>query len=277
REGVFTLRTLDDAMAIREYAARCGEAVVIGGGLLGLETARGLKTLGLSVTALEFFPRLCPRQLDEEGATVFQRMVERLGIRVGLSADAKAIVGDGRVESVVLQDGRDFPAQMVVIAAGVKSNTELAADAGLKVEKGVVVDDHMATSAPHIYSAGDAASFQGRSWGIIPVARAQALVAAANMSGDDAIYEEVVPSTTLKIVDIELTSIGRAIPEEEGNVEIRRSDPEAGIYKKVVLEDDTLVGAIVIGERALARELERLISQKISMGHKEVVELLETY
>jgi len=140
KKGVFTLRTLDDALAIREYAASCQEAVVIGGGLLGLEAARGLKVLGL--------------------------------------AETKAILGNGEVRGVVLRDGREFPAQMVLIATGVRSNAGLAAEAGLQVERGVVVNERMLSDAPNIYSAGDAASFRGRSWGIIPVARSQALVAA---------------------------------------------------------------------------------------------------
>lgn len=275
KRGVFTLRTLDDARAIREYAARCQEAVVIGGGLLGLETARGLKVQGLSVTALEFFPRLCPRQLDQEGADVFQGMIERLGIEVGLSAETQVLAGDDGMERVILKDGREFPAQMVVIATGVRPDTELAASAGLETDRGVVVDEHMVTSAPAVYCAGDAASFQGRSWGIIPVAQAQARVAAANMAGEESVYEEVVPSTTLKIVGIELTSVGEAIPEDNGFEEIRYSDPEAGVYRKLVLRQGTLVGAIIVGDKESARELERLVTRGVQMDRQEARELLE--
>ena len=271
KKGVFTLRTLDDALAIREYAARCQEAVVIGGGLLGLEAARGLKVLGLSVTTLEFSPRLLPRQLDDEGGAIFRRLIEGLGVGVALKAETKAILGNGEVRGVVLRDGREFPAQMVLIATGVRSNAGLAAEAGLQVERGVVVDERMLSDAPNIYSAGDAASFRGRSWGIIPVARSQALVAAANMAGDNVLYEAVVPSNTLKIVGIDLTSAGTVMPEGEEFGEIRRSDPEAGVYKKLVLKDDALVGAIVIGDKALARKLERMVIRKAKLSREEAL------
>jgi nitrite reductase (NADH) large subunit len=273
KKGVFTLRTLDDALTIQEYAAHCQEAVVIGGGLLGLEAARGLKMLGLSVTALEFFPRLLPRQLDAEGSAIFQRLIEELGIRVGLQAETKSILGNGEVRGVLLKDGREFPAQMVLVAAGARSNAGLAVEAGLQIKRGVQVDERMASSAPDIYAAGDAA-YRGRAWGIIPVASAQALVAAANMAGDNVLYEEVVPSNTLKIVGIDLTSTGTVTPEGEGFVEIRRSDPEAGIYKKLVMKDDTAVGAIVLGDKSLARKLGSIVSGAAKLSREEALNLL---
>jgi nitrite reductase (NADH) large subunit len=274
KKGVFSLRTLDDALAIKEYASHCQEAVVIGGGLLGLEAARGLKALGLSVTALEFFPRLLPRQLDDEGSAVFQQLIEGLGIGVGLKAETRTILGNGEVGGVILKDGREFPAQMVLIAAGARSNAGLAAEAGLKIERGVWVDERMATDAPDVFAAGDAA-YRGRAWGIIPVASAQALVAGANMAGDNVLYEEVVPSNTLKIVGIDLTSAGTVVPEGEGFVEIRRSEPEAGVYKKLVLQkDDTLVGAIVIGDKALARKLWGLVTSRAKLSREEALALL---
>jgi len=274
--GVFTLRTLDDALKVRERAADCREAVVIGGGLLGLETARGLRALGLSVTVLETSPHLLPRQLDREGAAVLQRLVEGMGIGVVTGARAGAVLGDGGAERVVLEDGREFPAQVVLVAAGVRCNAALAAEAGLEVNRGVVVDERMATSAPDIYAAGDVASFRDRSWSIIPQARAQARVAAANMAGEGAVYEEIVPSTTLKIVGISLTSCGVVTAEEgEGFVELRRSDPEAGTYGKLVMEDGRLVGAIVIGNRSLARRLEKLVVARATVDRQEASNLLK--
>jgi nitrite reductase (NADH) large subunit len=274
-EGVFTLRTLEDALAIKAYAPRCEQAVVIGGGLLGLESARGLQGLGLSVTALEFFPRLLPRQLDDEGAAVFRQMVEDLDIGVAVGANTQAILGGGAVERVVLQDGREFPAQLVLVATGMRCNAGLAAEAGLEVDRGVVVDDHLRTSAPDVYAAGDVASFRGRSWGIIPQAREQAVVAAANMAGDEVIYEEIVPSTTLRIAGIHLTSCGKEpSSEEEGWTVYRESDPAAGAYRKLALEEDVAIQAIVIGDRALARKLEALVIQGSKVDQEEVRDLL---
>jgi nitrite reductase (NADH) large subunit len=274
KRGVFTLRTLDDALAIREHAARCEQAVVLGGGLLGLESARGLKALGLSVTVLEFFSHLLPRQLDEDGAAVFLTLVEGLGIDVAVNANCKAVEGDGEVTGVVLEDGREFPAQMVLVATGMRCNAGLASDAGLRVDRGVVVDERMAASAADVYAAGDATSFQGRSWGIIPQARAQAQVAAANMAGANEVYEEIIPSTTLKIVGINLTSCGVRGQEDDECFAIRRSDPDKGIYKKLVLKGDTAVQTIVIGDRALARKLEELVVRQASLSREEAAALL---
>jgi len=275
RRGVFTLRTLDDALAIREYAARSRHAVVIGGGLLGLEAARGLLGLGLTVTVLEFFSRLMPRQLDEEGAALFRVLVERLGLQVTLNARTQAFLGDEAVQGVRLEDGREIPAQMVLVCTGVRCNADLAAAAGLTVNRGVVVDTRMSTSVPDIYAAGDLASFNGRSWGIIPQARAQALVAAANMAGEEATYEEVVPSTTLKITGIDLTSCGVAVPEGEGFLELRHTDPAAGIYRKLVLQGDVAVGAIVIGDRDAARRFEALTTAHAPLSREEATALVK--
>jgi nitrite reductase (NADH) large subunit len=275
KRGVYSLRTLEDALAIREYAANCERAVVIGGGLLGLESARGLKALGLSVSALEFAPYLLPRQLDEKGAAIFRHLVEDLGIDVAVGANTKAIVGDEAVEGVILHDGRTFPAQLVLVAAGVRCDTALAAESGLETDRGVVVDEQMRTSAPDVYCAGDAAWFNGRSWAIIPQAKAQAEVAAANMAGDDAAYEEIVPSTTLKIVGISLTSCGVDVSQDENVAELRRSDVEGGVYKKLVLRDDVAVQAMVIGNRSLARKLEKLVMGRAKMRQEEAAELLD--
>jgi len=274
KRGAFTLRTLDDAVAIRDYAARCQRAVVVGGGLLGLEAAKGLKGLGLEVTVLEYTGRLLPRQLDVEGAAVFQGLVKKMGLQVALGADTKAILGDGEAAGVLLKDGREFPAQLVLIATGVRCNSRLAAEAGLPSERGIVVDERMVTAAPDVYAAGDVASFHGRSWGIIPVAMAQAAVAAANMAGESSLYQEVVPSNTLKIAGIDLTSCGTVVPEGEGLVEVRPPAAEKGAYRKLVLKEGTLVGAIVIGNRALARKVEGLVISRARMGRKQALELI---
>jgi nitrite reductase (NADH) large subunit len=202
-------------------------------------------------------------------------MVEDLDIGVAVGANTQAILGGGAVERVVLQDGREFPAQLVLVATGMRCNAGLAAEAGLEVDRGVVVDDHLRTSAPDVYAAGDVASFRGRSWGIIPQAREQAVVAAANMAGDEVIYEEIVPSTTLRIAGIHLTSCGKEpSSEEEGWTVYRESDPAAGAYRKLALEEDVAIQAIVIGDRALARKLEALVIQGSKVDQEEVRDLL---
>lgn len=272
-EGIFTLRTLEDAIAIREYASRCEKAIVVGGGLLGLEVARGLQTLGLEVTVLERGPYPLPRQLDPEGAAIFRQLIEDMGIKILTNASIVAIARNRKVHGVRLEDGRELSTDMVLIAAGVRCNSELAAAAGILVDRGIVVDERMRTSAPDIFAAGDVASFNGRSWGIIPVAREQARVAAANMAGEEATYREVVPSNTLKIVGIDLTSVGLTNPGE-GFTQLKSADPERGVYKKLVLKGEIPVGAIVIGDRALARRLETIVSSGSPLSLEEARELL---
>ncbi len=273
-KGVFTLRTLEDALAIKNYSERCEKAVILGGGLLGLEVARALKVRGLSVTVLERGPHLLPRQLDKEGAAVFHKLIENMGIDVLSSAEARAILGNGEVKGVVLRDGRELPAQLIVIAAGVRCNAELAKEAGLRVEGGIVVDEKMATSAPDIYAAGDVASFRGQTWGIIPVALAQARVAAASMAGEEAFYKEVVPSNSLKITGIDLTSAGEVNLPEDQAIHLRLSKPEAGLYRKLVLNNGKLVGGISIGDKEWGATMEKLVKDKTPITVEEAKKLL---
>ena len=246
--GVFTLRNVDDALAIREYASRVGTAVVIGGGLLGLESARGLKEFGLDVTVIEFFPWLLPRQLDQQGATVLRRKFEKMGIPVITEATSQAIEGDGRAKGVLLKDGRHVPGELVLISTGVRCNSALAAATGLKVNRGVVVDDHLRTDAPDIYAVGDVAEFSGRSYGIIPAAIEQARVAGANIAGQtNEVYKGTVASNTLKVVGVDLTSVGTFNAPDESYQEHRFLDIDKGIYRKLVTHEDRLVGAILLG------------------------------
>ncbi|MGC9348479.1 MAG: NAD(P)/FAD-dependent oxidoreductase, partial [Anaerolineae bacterium] len=262
KHGVLTWRTLEDTLEMEKAAISCHNVVVIGGGLLGLEASRGLKTFCARVTVVEFFPRLMPRQLDAVGARLLQDFVEGLGIEVFVGARTEEIEGNDTVTGVRLHGGEVLPTQTVVCATGVRPNDAIAEAAGIEVDRGVVVDDHMATSAPDVYAAGDIAVYKGYSWAIAPIAQAQSRVAAANMAGEEKIYDVVVPSTTLKVVGIDVSSVGLVNPTEEDDerVEVRHLDKEAGTYKKVVLRDEVIVGSIVINDRQLARELENKIA-----------------
>ncbi len=269
KAGVFTLRNLTDALAIRAHAARAATAVVIGGGLLGLEAARGLNLLGLKVTIVEFFARLLPRQLDEAGAAVLQKAIEALGIAVVTNAATEELLGAERVAGARLKDGRQLPADLVLISAGVRSNVEFAAAAGLKVNRGVVVDEAMRASEPDIWAAGDVAEFAGRVWGIIPAAVEQARVASANMlapaGAGAAAYVDIVPANTLKVLGIDLTSIGNVNPEGAGFTELRRVDAAAGRYEKLVLRDGKIVGAILLGSQTRVATVSELINQGVNV------------
>lgn len=274
KNGVFTWRTLADTLELEQAASFCGKTIVLGGGLLGLEAARGLLGFCGDVTVLEFFPRLLPRQLDVEGAAVLQRFVESLGIHVVVGAQSEEIMGDHAVTGLRLKDGREFPTGMVLVAAGVRCQAGLAQEAGLAVDRGIVVDEHMATSAPDIYAAGDAAVFKGYSWAIAPIAQAQGRVAAVNMAGDAAVYDVVVPSTTLKVVGIDVSSVGLVNPETDDYIEIRAVEAEANSYKKIVLHSGRIVGSIVINNKVLAKSLENRIAQGEAMTPDQARALL---
>lgn len=274
KNGVFTWRTLADTLELEQAASFCGKTIVLGGGLLGLEAARGLLGFCGDVTVLEFFPRLLPRQLDVEGATVLQRFVESLGIRVVVGAQAEAVLGEHTVTGLRLKDGREFPAGLVLVAAGVRCQAQLAQAAGLAVDRGIVVDEYMTTSAPDIYAAGDAAVFKGYSWAIAPIAQAQGRVAALNMAGEATAYDVVVPSTTLKVVGIDVSSVGIVNPETADYIEIRAMEAEANSYKKIVLHDGRIVGSIVINNKVLAKNLENRIAQRETMTPDQAQALL---
>ncbi len=264
--GVFALRTADDARAIREYVQGKRQAVVIGGGLLGLEAARSLRALGLEVTVVEFYGWLLPRQLDQPGAEILTRIIAGMGIQVITGAATECFEENECVGGLHLKDGRELPADLVLISAGVRPRVELAQAAGLTVNKGIVVDDHLRTSTAGIYAAGDCAEHAGRVYGILPAVWDQAPIAAANMAGREASYSGTIPTTTLKVVGLDLTSIGEVNPEGEGFEELRRSEPEAGRYVKLVLRQGRLVGAILLGERRRVRLLSRLIADRADVS-----------
>ena len=261
KEGVFTLRTLDDARAMKAYAADIRSVVVIGCGLLGLETARALLSLGLDVRMLESEPRLLPRQLDGEGAQVLQARLEAIGLHFLTNAQTETILGNGRVTGVRLRDGRVVEGEMVLISTGIRSRVELAREAGLEVNRGLIVDEQLRTSAADVYAAGDVAEFEGIVYGIIPAAVEQAQVAAANMVNQgSATYSGTVPATTLKIVGIDLTSLGDATAAGDEFDILRQTDPAAGVYRRLTLRDGKIVGAILLGDTQNIRPLKQLIA-----------------
>jgi len=267
KEGVFTLRTLEDALAIKAYAQRASAAVVIGGGLLGLETARALRTAGLDVTVVEFFPYLLPRQLDTEGADVLQSLLEAQGLQVITSGATEAILGEGRADGIRLKDGRAVAGELILFSTGIRSETALAQAAGLEVNRGVIVDEHLQTSAEDIFAAGDAAEFEGQVYGIIPAAIEQARIAAANMvASGSTTYTGTIPATTLKVAGAELTSMGESVAEGDEYTPLRRADMEAGRYRKFVLREGRIVGAILLNDKERLQPTTQLIEQGVDVS-----------
>jgi nitrite reductase (NADH) large subunit len=262
KDGVFTLRTLDDALAIKAYARQASTALVIGGGLLGLETARALRTAGLDVTVVEFFPYLLPRQLDQEGAEILQSLLKAQGLEVVTDAATQAVLGDARADCIRLKDTRVIEGDLVIFSTGIRCEAKLAQAAGLKVKRGVVVDGHLQTSAEDVFAAGDAAEFEGRVYGIIPPAIDQARVAAANMvTPGSATYSGSMPATTLKVAGAELTSLGESVVEGDEYTHLRHTDLAAGQYRKLVLQEGRIVGAIFLNDPARVRPATQLMER----------------
>ncbi len=277
-DGVFAVRSAGDALALREWIQGRKQAVVIGGGLLGLESARGLCHGGLDVTVLEVADWLLPRQLDEDGAALLQRAVEKIGIKILTSAHTETIQGDGNVTGVSLKDGRTIPAEALVVSTGIRSAISFLEGSGIATDRAVIVDAGMRTSAPDVYAIGDVAEYQGVSWGIVPVAIAQADVAARFITGDESKpYVPVPPSSTLNITGIHVSSVGESACGPEGCVEHVHSDEAAGLYRKVVLQDGVIVGAIVIGSRIGVRELGTMITRGLDVAHHGDALVSETF
>ncbi len=280
KKGFFTLRTIKDVLSIKEYSSNGKNAVFIGGGLLGLEAARGLKVRGLDVTVVEFSSRLLPRQLDEKGAKVLQRLIEKMGIKIVLSGESDEVLGKNNVEGLRLKDGRTVETDIVIISAGITPRIELAKEAGITVNKGIVINERMETSIKDIYAAGDCAEFQGRVYGLWTASSEQGAIAGSNISGANTVYNGTVPSTTLKIVGIDLTSIGIVNPEtppisplvkegEGGFKELIREDGSDDIYKKLVVKNGKIVGAIVLGDTKEARTIGKLIKNGADISKYE--------
>ncbi len=263
KTGVFSLRSIKDALTIKEYTKKTRNAIIIGGGLLGLEFAASLRKLGQHVEVVEIFPRLLPRQLDQDGATILKDRIQTRDISIVLGVKTEEILGKKTVSGILLDNGEELSGDLVLVSAGVRSNTDLAVNSGIKVEKGVVVDEHVQTSVNDVYAAGDVAEFRGRVYGIIPAALEQANIAAINMlEKEKRVYKGTIPSNTLKIVGVDLTSLGLVNPEGPQYEEVKKTDKGKGIYKKIVLEKGKIVGAIFLGGRKGVTWIKKLMDQK---------------
>jgi len=247
-DGTFVLRTAEDAARIRAYAQRHAVrwAVVAGGGLLGLEAAHALGRLGLQVTVLERGERLLARNIDPRASQLVHQHLTRAGIEIRYRVSATALDGGSALQRVRLDDGSELPAGLFLAAIGITPNTELAAAAGIAVDRGVVVDDRMRTSAAGVYAVGDAAQHAGAVLGLWPVATKQAEVAAANLLGQDESLANDLPAMILKGVDLDLTAIGRVEPAP-GDAVFTEDLPALPSYRRLLVHDGVVVGVLVLG------------------------------
>jgi nitrite reductase (NADH) large subunit len=245
--GVLTFRDRADVEAILDTASRKGRAVVIGGGLLGLEAAYGLNKAGADVTVVHLMDRLMERQLDASSAALLRQALEARGIKVVLGAESEAIEGSGTVTGLRLKDGRVIEADAIVMAVGIRANASLARDAGIEVKRGIVVDDTMRASDPDIFAIGECAEHRGICYGLVEPAYEQARVLARNLAGESARYEGSLLATNLKVSGVSVFSAGDFLGSPDSEP-ICLSDPERSAYRKLVIKGGRLAGAVLFGD-----------------------------
>jgi nitrite reductase (NADH) large subunit len=249
-DGVVTYRDLDDVDAMLGYAKKGGHAIVIGGGLLGLEAAVGLKMQGMDVSVVHLMPTLMERQLDEAAGALLQAEIERRGINILTSANTKEITGKTHVTGILLENGTHLEADMVCMAVGIKPSTSIALTAGLDVERGIVVSNTMHTSDDNIFAVGECVQHRGVCYGLVAPLYEMAKVIGRQLVGDfGAEYTGSITATKLKVTGVDLYSAGD-FSDSEGREEIVLRDAAQGIYKRLVLENNIIVGIVFYGDTA---------------------------
>jgi len=258
KRGVFVFRTLDDCEAITNYAGSGKRGVVIGGGLLGLEAARGLLNLGAEVHVVHLMPHLMEAQLDAQAGATLKRSMEAMGVKIHLNKVTTAILGNGHVTGLRFKDGATLDCDMVVISAGIRPNTQLAKDAGLMVERGIVVKDCLTcANDPNVFAVGECAQHDGKVYGLVAPLWEQTAVLADRLTGrkPEAAYKGSKVSTKLKVMGVELAVMGDRETRDENDEVVTYAEPSRGIYKKLISRNGQLVGAILLGDTSTAPAL----------------------
>jgi nitrite reductase (NADH) large subunit len=258
KPGVFVFRTLDDCREIAAYAQGRGRAAIIGGGLLGLEAARGLQNFGVQVDVVHRGKHLMNQQLDPQAGAILKATMEQMNVGVLLGKDTKAVLGDDRVRSLRFADSSTLACDMVVIAAGIKPNSEIGARCGLTVERAIVVDNQLRSiDDPNIYVVGECAQHRGFVYGLVAPLWEQAKVLADHITGHDsqAAYHGSKVATKLKVMGVEMAAMGITEPEHERDEIVQFTEPKKGTYKKLIIRDGRLVGAILLGDISKAAYL----------------------
>jgi len=246
--GVIAFRDIQDVETMLAAARAHRHALIIGGGLLGLEAANGLQRQGMSVTVVHVMDSLMDRQIDKSAAALLQRTLEAKGMRFLLKADTAQIVGGERVAAVRFADGSEIPADLVVMTAGVRPNIELAKAAGLHCERAIVVDDTLQTYDPRVYAVGECVQHRAATFGLVAPIWDQARVAGAHLAGaGHRRYVQRATATKLKVTGVDLYSAGDFIGGP-GTEDLVLRDPRRGVYKRLVLENDRVIGAVLYGD-----------------------------
>jgi nitrite reductase (NADH) large subunit len=251
---------VDDARKIAKAAGETDTVILLGGGLLGLETGAALARMGLRPVVVEMFDRLLPRQLDPTGAKLLQKRLGKMGFAFHLGTAAQEVTGNDKADGVILKNGTKLSGGFVVFSAGIRGNIELAKQIGLEIKNGLVVNDRMQTSLPHIWAAGDQIEHAEKLYGIWQASQAQGEVAGENMAGKKAKYTGTVMSNSLKVVGVDLFSAGDIDPDDEKKSAVYLDDNS---YRKIVLDQGIIVGAIFYGLTKGVMEVKSAMSAKV--------------
>lgn len=258
KPGIFGFRSLEDCRRMADYAHGKKRAAVIGGGLLGLECAHGLQSLGLEVHVMHRSPHLMNQQLDPAAGAILRSLVEKKGIRVHLGTDTVAVLGDERVSGLEFKNGETQECELVVFATGIRPNAEIATQCGLAVQLAIVVNNQMRSDDdPHIYAVGECIQHRGQTYGLVAPIWEQAKVLADHITGtnSNAAYHGSKVATRLKVAGVELASMGLTEPTEQRDEIVQFSEPRHGTYKKLIIRDGRLMGGILLGDSSKAAYL----------------------
>jgi len=272
KPGVFVFRSLDDCRKIARYAMGKGKGAVIGGGLLGLEAARGLQNFELEVHVIHLANHLMNAQLDIQAGAILATTLEQLGIRVHCGMNTKAVIGDERVTGLSFNNGETLDCDVVVISAGIKPNVEIGVRAGLTVERGIVVDNQMRTDDPKIFALGECVQHRGMVYGLVAPLWEQAKVLADHLTGVDpeAAYHGSKIATRLKVMGVEVASMGLTEPTQEGDEVVQFTEPKKGTYKKLIIRDGRLLGSILLGDISKSAYLMQAFGQNTPLPEERL-------
>ncbi|APW59606.1 FAD-dependent oxidoreductase [Paludisphaera borealis] len=263
KPGIFAYRTIDDGRRIRDHAQAGSRAIVLGGGLLGLEAAKSLVDLGVHVTVVQPSETLMEQQVDALGGQFLRRAIERLGIEIASGVGAAGVVGEERIEAIKLSDGRSLPADLLVLACGIRPRVDAAAASGLKINRGILVDDRLGTSEPGVYAVGECAEHDGQVYGIVEPIYEQCAVLADVLAGTDPKirYRGSKSYTRLKVAGVGVASMGLIRPATDADEVIQIIEERTGTYRKLIVRDDRLVGAVLVGETSCSPDLARWLDR----------------
>ncbi len=276
QRGTFLFRTIEDCSAIAGYAKECEKAVVIGGGLLGLEAARGLLTHNVQVTVIEANNQLMPAQLDFESAQILRKTMEAMGVKVLTDTKtSKIIYREGQIQSLLFSDGSLLETDMVVVSTGIRPITEVAIHSGLTVNKGIVCDDQLRTNDQDIFAVGECIEHRGKLYGLVEPIWEQANVLADVLTGvnPQANYQGSKVGTKLKVMGVELVSLGEKDPSRTDDEVVVYREPNRGVYKKVIIREEKILGAILLGDIEAAGTLMQMFmgGQKVPENRSELL------